>query len=59
MPVRDAGEQQVNLTVIVEAHPLAEVAAAEMMLSALEVIRAGGIVVHHIHLHLDGGTTEG
>lgn len=57
--MRDAGEQQVNLAVIVEAHPLAEVAAAEMMLSALEVMRAGGIVVHHIHLHVDGCNTEG
>ncbi|MDQ1361856.1 MAG: hypothetical protein QOJ44_2233 [Acidimicrobiaceae bacterium] len=55
----DAGEQQVNLAVIVEAHPLAEVAAAEMMLSALEVMRAGGIVVRHVHLHLGGGTSEG
>ena len=59
MPVRGAGEQQLNLAVIVEAHPLAEVAAAEVMLSALEVMRAGGIVVHHVHLHLDDGTTEG
>jgi hypothetical protein len=57
--VGDAGEQQVNLAVIVEAHRLAEVAAAEVMLSALEVMRAGGIVVHHIHLRIDGGTTEG
>jgi hypothetical protein len=58
-PVGDAGEQQVNLTVMVEAHPLVEVAAAEMMLSALEVMRAGGIVVHHVQRHIDGGDTQG
>jgi hypothetical protein len=54
MPVRGAGEQQLNLAVIVEAHPLAEVAAAQVILLALEVIRDGGIVVHHIHLDIDG-----
>jgi hypothetical protein len=54
MPVRGAGQQQLNLAVIVEAHPLAEVAAAQVMLLALEVIRDGGIVVHHIHLDIDG-----
>jgi hypothetical protein len=54
MPVRGAGEQQLNLAVIVEAHPLAEVAAAEVMLFALEVMRDGGIVVHHVQVEIDG-----
>ena len=53
-PVRGAGEQQLNLAVIVEAHPLAEVAATQVMLLALEVIRDGGIVVHHIQVEIDG-----
>ena len=54
MPVRGAGEQQLNLAVIVEAHPWAEAAAADVMLLALQQMRDAGIVVHHIHLHIDG-----
>jgi hypothetical protein len=54
MPFRGAGEQQLNLAVIVEAHPLAEVAAAEVMLFALEVMRDGGIEVHHVQVEIDG-----
>jgi hypothetical protein len=54
VPVRGAGEQQLDLAVIVEADPLIEVAAAEVLLLALEVMRDAGIVVHHIHLHIDG-----
>ena len=53
MPVRD-GEQQLNLAVIVETDPLIEVAAAEVLLVALQEMRNAGIVVHHVHLHIDG-----
>jgi hypothetical protein len=54
VPVRGAGEQQLDLAVIVEADPLIEVAAAEVLLLALEELRNAGIVVHHIHLHIEG-----
>jgi hypothetical protein len=53
IPVRCAGEQQLNLTVIVEADALIEVAGAEVLLLALQEMRNAGIVVHHIHLHID------
>ena len=43
-----------GIAVLVEADPLIEVAAAEVLLLALEEIRNHGIVVHHVHLHIDG-----
>jgi hypothetical protein len=54
MPVPGAGEQQLKYAVLVEADPLIEVAGAEVLLLALEEMRNHGIVVHHVHLHIDG-----
>jgi hypothetical protein len=57
-PVLGAGEQQLNLTVIVAADPVIEVAGAEVLLLALEGLRNAGVVVHHIRLHIDGRNGE-
>lgn len=49
-------EQQLHLTVRVAADPLVEVAAAQIMVAALEELRTAGIVVRHASLQLDGET---
>lgn len=54
MPVRDVGDQQLNLVILVEADPLVEVAASQVLITAVEEFRNLGIVVHHVRLQIDG-----
>jgi hypothetical protein len=49
-------EQQLHLTVRVAADPLLEVAAAQIMVAALEELRHAGIAVRHASRQLHGET---
>jgi hypothetical protein len=52
------GEQQLHLTVRVAADPLVEVAAAQIMVAALEELHNAGVVVRHASLQLDSRTAQ-
>ncbi len=49
-PLLAPDDQQLHLTVRVAADPLVEVAAAQIMVAALEELRTAGIVVRHATL---------
>jgi len=52
-PPRCPDEQQLKLSVLVDDDPLVEVAAAEILMLALEQLRYAGIVVHQVRVELD------
>ncbi len=52
-PPRCPGEQQLKLSVLVEADPLVEVAAAKVLILAMDQMRSAGIMVHQVRVELE------
>jgi hypothetical protein len=58
-PAPSEGRQQFVLLVDLDAHPMLEVAAARVLLIALEDLRSEGIVICHARLELNGRAGHG
>lgn len=49
-----AGRQQVRLVVDIEAHPMAELAAARLLILTADELRADGFVICQLRLAVEG-----